>query len=101
MLWLQITLILIGALFIGFGYAIWFKHKYHLINNFESEKKKGRLNDSYAKRVGIIEFVGGVLCFVLGILAMFLDETFTVISFIFCIVGIVVALIVNQVQSTK
>ncbi|MCR3922858.1 MAG: DUF3784 domain-containing protein [Firmicutes bacterium] len=101
MLGLRVMLIFIGTLFIGFGYAIWFKQKYHLINNFENDKQRGKLNDAFAKRVGIIEFIGGIVCLLLGVVTMFLDEAFTVISFVTCIVGIILALIVNQVQSTK
>lgn len=101
MLGLRIILILIGLLFIGFGYNIWFKGKYDLINNFEKDKKRGKKNESFAKRVGIIEFAGGVACFILGIIAMFLDDTFTLIFFIFCIASIITALIVNQIKSSK
>ena len=56
---MRIFLILIGLVFIGFGYAIWFKEKYNLINNFQNDKKNDKLNDAYAKRVGKIEFIGG------------------------------------------
>lgn len=94
---LRIVLILIGLLFISFGYSIWFKKKYYLINNFE----KGKSNDSFAKRVGIIEFIGGIFCFVLGIISMFFDEIFTIVSFIVCIISIIVALIFNQARSRK
>ncbi len=98
---LRIILILIGLVFIGFGYAIWFKGKYNLINNFQKDKKNGKLNDSFAKRVGKIEFIGGIVCFTLGIITMPLNDVFTLVSFIFCIVSIIVALILNQVKSTK
>lgn len=94
-------LILIGLVFIGFGYAIGFKGKYNLINNFENDKKNGKSSDSFAKRVGIIEFIGGIACFALGIITMFLDDVFTLISFIFCIVSIIAALIFNQAKSAK
>ncbi|SET43314.1 hypothetical protein SAMN05660297_02403 [Natronincola peptidivorans] len=98
---LRITLILIGLAFIGFGYAIWFKEKYHLINNFENDKKNGRLSDSFAKRVGMIELIGGITCFTLGLISIFLNDVFTLIFFIFCIVSIITALIFNQVKSAK
>jgi len=95
---LRIILILIGLVFIGFGYAIWFKEKYNLINNFQKDKKNGKLNDSFAKKVGKIEFIGGIACFALGIITMFLNDVSTLISFIFCIVSIIAALIFNQVK---
>lgn len=92
---LRIILILIGLAFIGFGYAIWFKGKYDLINNYEKDKENGKLNDSFAKRVGKIAFFGGIACFASGIIAMFMNYTFTLISYIFCIVSISAALIFN------
>lgn len=85
----------------GFGYAIWFKENYNLINNFQNDKKNGKLSDSYAKRVGKIEFIGGLVCFASGIITIFLNDVFTLISFIFCIIGIIAALILNQVKSIK
>ncbi len=98
---LRIILIIFGLLFIGFGYAIWFKRKYNLINNFKNDRKNGKLNDSFAKRVGIIEFIGGIASFSLGIIAMFLDDVFTIVSFTFCIISIIAALIFNQAKSAK
>jgi len=98
---MRIILILIGLVFIGFGYAIWFKGKYNLINNFKNDKKNDKLNDAFAKRVGKIEFIGGIASFILGIIAMFMNAVFTWISFIICIVSIMVALIFNQVKSKK
>ncbi len=98
---LRIILILTGFVFIGFGYAIWIKGKYDLINNFQNDKKNGKLDDDYAKRVGKIEFIGGVACVVLGIIAMFLNDLFSLIAFIFCIVSMISALLLNQVKSAK
>ncbi len=98
---LRIMLILIGLLFIGFGYAIWFKRKYNLINNFKDDNKSGKSYDSFAKRVGIIEFIGGIVCFILGVVAIFLDDVFTMIFFIFCIISIIVALTFNNAKSSK
>jgi hypothetical protein len=85
----------------GFGYAIWFKNNYDLINNFKNDKKNGKLDDSYAKRVGMIEFIGGMLCLVLGIVGMFLEDAFTIGFFAFCIMSIITALIFNQMKSAK
>ncbi|RKD33422.1 DUF3784 domain-containing protein [Thermohalobacter berrensis] len=94
-------MILIGLTFMGFGYAIYFKGKYNLINSFKNDKKSGKLDDSFAKRVGIIEFIGGITCVAIGIINMFLEDSFTLISFVFSIVIIITALIFNQVKSTK
>lgn len=98
---LRMIMIFIGFVFIGYGYAILFKEKYNLINNFQNDKKNSKLNDSYAKKVGKIEFIGGITCFALGIITMFINDVFTLISFIVCIVSIIAALIINQVKYTK
>ena len=39
---LKIILILVGLAFITFGYLIYFKEKYNLINDFESNFKSGK-----------------------------------------------------------
>lgn len=98
---LKISLILIGILFIGFGYFIFFKNKYSLINNFTEDKKKNRYDDKYAKRVGFIEFIGGLVILILGVFSLFLGDTFTIIIFLISILGIIVSLIVNAVLSKK
>ena len=63
---LKITLILVGLAFIIFGYLIYFKEKYNLINGFESDYKSGRKSETYAKKVGLVEFMIGIILFVVG-----------------------------------
>lgn len=82
MLVLKIALILIGILFIGFGYFIFFKSTYSLINNFAADKKNKRYDDNYAKRVGFIEFIGGLVILILGVSSLFLGDTLTIIIFL-------------------
>ncbi|MFU0800987.1 MAG: hypothetical protein ACFWUE_10090 [Xylanivirga thermophila] len=47
----------------------------------------------------MIEFIGGIFCFILGIISMFLDDVFTIIFFTFCIISIISSLIFNQAKS--
>jgi hypothetical protein len=101
MLVFKTGLILVGTLFIGFGYFIYFKKKYNLINDFKEDKKSNKFDDAYAKRVGLIEFIGGLACVVLGTVAIFLNTTFTIVAFIVSVFGVIVALIINQVRSSK
>lgn len=65
---IQAILIILGVMFLYFGYNIFFKKKYHLINDFEAELKAGRKTEKYAERIGIIEFVIGVGMLIGGIL---------------------------------
>ena len=57
---LKILLIIVGTIFIIFGYLIYFKKQYNLINGFEEAYKAGRKTKQYAKRVGLAEFIIGI-----------------------------------------
>ena len=67
MLVLKILAILLGLAFALFGYFIYFRKKYNLINGFEADFKAGRKNEDYAKRVGMVEFVVGIAILIAGI----------------------------------
>lgn len=67
---LKITLTLVGVAFIIFGYLIYFKEKYNLINGFERDFKSGRKTESYAKKVGLIELIVGIIFILIGILVL-------------------------------
>ena len=98
---LKILWILVGILLAGFGYLIYIKKKYSLINNFEDDKKLNIYDDIYASRVGLIELIGGFVCVVLGIVSFFLNTIFSIVMFIVSIFGIIMFLIVNMVKSSK
>lgn len=59
--------VVLGLAFLLFGYFIYFKKKYNLINGFEADFKDCRKNEEYAKRVGLVEFVVGIALLVAGI----------------------------------
>ena len=67
MLILKIVAVLLGSAFTLFGYFIFFRKKYNLINGFEEDLKAGRKNEDYAKRVGMVEFVVGIAILIAGI----------------------------------
>ena len=67
MLVLKILAVLLGLAFTLFGYFIYFRKKYNLINRFEADFKAGRKNEDYAKRVGMVEFVVGIAILSAGI----------------------------------
>lgn len=69
---IQAILIILGAIFLYFGYNIYFNKKYHLINDFEEEFKAGRKTEKYAERIGLIEFVLGTGMLIGGILLIIL-----------------------------
>lgn len=67
MIVLKILSVLLGLAFALFGYSIYFRKKYNLINGFEADFKAGRKNEDYAKRIGMVEFVVGIAILIAGI----------------------------------
>ena len=65
---LKIILIIIGLTFTLFGYFIFFKKKYSLINGFDEAFKKGQKTEDYAKRVGLIEFTVGIASLIAAVI---------------------------------
>ena len=68
MLILKIIAILLGSAFTLFGYFIYFRKKYNLINGFEADFKAGHKDENYAERVGMVEFVVGIAILIAGII---------------------------------
>ena len=59
MIALKIIVPVISLAFLLFGYFIFFKGKYDLINGFAEDFKAGRKTEVYARRVGLTELVIG------------------------------------------
>lgn len=70
MLALKIIVITLGLAFTLFGYFIFFKKKYSLINGFEEDYTAGRKTEDYAKRVGLVEFVVGVAILIAAVILL-------------------------------
>ena len=68
MIVLKTTAIILGLAFLVFGYFIYFRKKYDLINDFKAEQEAGRKGDQYARRVGLIEFAAGIVLLLIGII---------------------------------
>ena len=67
---LKIIALLLGLAFLLFGYFIRFKGKYGLINGFEADQRCGRRDESYAQKVGSIEFVTGLVLLAAALLLL-------------------------------
>jgi Ca2+/Na+ antiporter len=65
---LKILMIALGTAFLLFGYFIYFRKKYHLINGFTEDYRAGRRDERYAERVGLIEFVVGIILIAVGVI---------------------------------
>lgn len=68
MLILKILLFILGTVFSTFGYLIYFRKKYSLINSFNLDVVYKRKDSSYAKKLGLIEFVLGLGLIILAII---------------------------------
>ena len=68
MLIFKILLFILGTVFSTFGYLIYFRKKYSLINSFNLDVVYKRKDSSYAKKLGLIEFVLGLGLIVLAII---------------------------------
>ncbi len=68
MIALKIITVILGLAFSLFGYFIFFKQKYSLINGFEEDFKAGRKDENYARRVGIIEFIVGIVLLLVAVI---------------------------------
>lgn len=67
MLILKILLFILGTVFSTFGYLIYFRKKYSLINSFNLDILYKRRDASYAKILGLIELILGLVLIILAI----------------------------------
>lgn len=68
MIFVKILCAILGVVFAVFGYFIYFRKKYNLINGFEEDLKYGRKTQKYARTVGLVEFIAGVVLLVHSVL---------------------------------
>lgn len=60
MLFLKILSFCLGLCFALFGFFIFFKKNFSLINGFDADFKAGRKSEAYARSVGLIELIIGI-----------------------------------------
>ena len=65
---LKILLPILGIAFSLFGYFIFFKKKYSLINGFDAALREGRKTERYARRVGAAELILGILFLIVSVI---------------------------------
>lgn len=87
----------LGIIFLIFGYLIYVKEKYDLINDFTEQKKKGLSAYAYARRVGFIELVTGIVINVYGVIGLITRIPASGIAgtVIICLCAII-ALVINE-----
>lgn len=72
MIFLEILSILLGVVFTFFGYFIFFRKKYFLINGFEEDYRAGQKSEAYARNVGLVELVVGIVLLVASVVLFIL-----------------------------
>ena len=97
---LQLVLLILGIILIGFGYFIHFKKKYNLINNFQEDFKSNRFDESYADRVGLIELIWGIIFIILFFITR-LKPDYSVGILLISAIGLIVSLLINYSRSSR
>lgn len=95
-----IMIVLSGALGF-FGYMIAMRGKYALITNYVMEKHAGKVDSSYAQRVGWIEIFAAVYFFLFGVLSLFFSNPFAWTVFLIGVVLFVAAALLNLFLGRK
>lgn len=67
---LKIIIAILAILFTGFGYFIYFRGKYNLINGYNPKS----MSERYAKIVGLSEFALGILLIIVFIILCILKK---------------------------
>ena len=100
MLIFDIPLIIIGAVLAVYGFFIFFLKRHDLIQDFA--KIYERYHENYAARLGLIEFIGGLLTVGTGVAAIFIDNfLFSAIALFVCPMLVLVATTLNTYFSLK
>lgn len=73
MLALKIIAVIVGLAFTLFGYFIFFKKRYSLINGFDEDLRAGRKTEEYAKMIGLIEFTVGIAVLIAAVVLIIFD----------------------------
>lgn len=60
------TYIIVIAFALGAEFIL-YKKKYDLINGFTADFREGRRDEWYARRIGLIEFVTGIVLVLIGV----------------------------------
>lgn len=68
----RLVLFIAGMALILFGYFIYFQKRYNLINGFEMKNKLSSKDIEYAKKVGLAEFIIGIVLVIVGIILCFI-----------------------------
>lgn len=92
--------IIISLLLLGFGYGIYIKKNYKLINSYKEAQRRFTDFKGYARGVGAIEFYGGMINLLFCVISYFYPPS-RLYLFILGILGFFVALVSHDVMTFK
>jgi len=100
MLIFDIPLIIIGVVLTWYGFFIFFMKRHDFIQDFA--KIYERYTEHYAARMGLIEFIGGLICVGAGVAAIFVDNfLFSAIVLFACPLLVLAGTTLNTLLSLK
>lgn len=91
---LKFLLIILALPFVAIGYSIFFNKHYNLALKV-FPKLDDTLKVTFAKRMGLIQFVGGLILWVCGIVCLWLNKIASIVIISVSVVAFVVALLVH------
>ncbi len=92
--------IVISLLLLGFGYGIYIKKQYKLINSYKEAKRRFTDFNAYAKGVGAVEFYSGIINLLFCVISYFYPPL-RLYLLILGVLGFLVALVLHDVASFK
>lgn len=97
---LRLILLVLGLILIGFGYLIYFKKKYNLINNFQEDLKLNKVDESYAIRIGLIELIWGIIFIVIFLITCMIPD-YSIGFFLIGVLGLIITLVVYHLKLSR
>ncbi len=93
----SIVLVVLGIFFALSGFQVYFRRMYSMINNFDRIKLRYKSPESYARRLGMIQFVGGVAELIGGVVSLLLRyENLGIILLCATVIPVFIALMIND-----
>ncbi len=87
----KFLLIVFSMLFVAFGYSIFFNKHYNLALKF-SPKLNDALKVTFAKRMGLIQFVGGIVLWACSIGSLWLGKVGSIVIICVSLSAFIIAL---------
>lgn len=93
----SIVLIVLGVFFAMSGFQVFFRRMYSMVNNFDRIKLRYKSPEAYARRLGLIQFIGGVAEFSSGVVSLIVRyENLGMILLCATVIPVFIAMMIND-----